>query len=238
MNPAPAVRCRVLELGCGNGSLLVHVAGWQPRELLGIDLGASVTSARANLARIGFGAGRVEQADLVTFRSPGFDVVYSIGVLHHLEDPHAGFRSVVANTAPGGAFHCWVYGWEGNALVRTLVDPLRRAANRAPWWLTKYGAATPLAVPFLLYARTVAALPASLAARLPLHAYCRWIARRRFAFFRHVAFDQLVAPRTIYLRRETLETWLAAEPEIDRGTTYIHRRNGNSWTFGGRRRRS
>jgi tRNA G46 methylase TrmB len=41
----------VLELGCGNGSLLVHMAGWRPRRLVGVDLGDSVVSARENLQR-------------------------------------------------------------------------------------------------------------------------------------------------------------------------------------------
>ncbi|HET7341044.1 MAG TPA: class I SAM-dependent methyltransferase [Methylomirabilota bacterium] len=225
---------RVLELGCGNGSLLVHLARWVPAELVGVDLGASVRSARANLA--GFARGRIEQADLVTFRERGFDLVCSIGVLHHLADPRAGFRAVVANTRPGGAFHCWVYAWEGNAVVRWLVEPLRRLACRLPWWLTKHAIAAPLALPFCLYAKTLAALPAALTSPLPLAAYCRWIARREFAFFRHVAFDQLVTPRTTYLRRATVETWLREEPAVDTPTVYVERRNGNSWKFGGRTR--
>lgn len=40
----------VLELGCGNGSLLVHSCHWQPRRIVGVDLGASVQTARRNVA--------------------------------------------------------------------------------------------------------------------------------------------------------------------------------------------
>lgn len=40
--------CTALEPGCGNGSLLFHVAGWDPAHVEGIDLGASVLSARCN----------------------------------------------------------------------------------------------------------------------------------------------------------------------------------------------
>src|SRR4030095_10533573 len=39
----------VLELGCGNGSLMVHVAEWLPAYLEGVDLGSSVLSARRNM---------------------------------------------------------------------------------------------------------------------------------------------------------------------------------------------
>ena len=235
--PADFAGRRVLEMGCGNGSLMVHVLGWSPARLDGIDLGASVDSARANLAASGAGNWNVQQEDLVTFAGPGHDVVYSIGVLHHLKEPRAGFESVVRNTRAGGRFHCWVYAREGNGLVIALVEPLRRLASRLPWWFTKYGRATPLVVPFFLYARVLAALPRwKWLAALPLYDYGLWIAPREFAFFRHVAFDQLVTPQTTYIDRATVERWLADDPSIEPGSGYVIMRNGNSWKFGGRKR--
>jgi SAM-dependent methyltransferase len=161
--------------------------------------------------------------------------VYSIGVLHHLKDPRLGFESVVRNTRPGGRFHCWVYAKEGNAVVIWLVDPIRRIAARLPWWFTKYGLATPLAVPYFVYAKLLAAFPRWPALRsLPLYEYSLWIAKREFAFFRHVAFDQLVTPQTVYIERATIEEWLKGNRRIVPGSTYIIMRNGNSWKFGGR----
>jgi SAM-dependent methyltransferase len=223
----------VLEMGCGNASLMVHVARWNPAKLVGIDLGGSVESARANLTASGAQRWSVERADLVSFDSPGFDVVYSIGVLHHLDAPEAGFDAVLRNTRPGGRFHCWVYAREGNGVVIALVDPLRRVASRLPWWLTKYGLAAPLAMPYFLYAKLLRAAPRWHWLRAaPLYDYSLWIAEREFAFFRHVAFDQLVTPRTVYIDRATLERWLA-KPAIEKGRSYVVMRNGNSWKFGG-----
>ncbi len=231
--------CDVLELGCGNGSLLVHTAAWHPRRLVGVDLGASVESARANLKRADAGNAEVVKGDLTEFTSDGFDIVYCIGVLHHLKEPQVGFRSVVRNTRTGGRFHCWVYAREGNGVVVALVDPIRKIAARLPWWFTKYALATPLAVPFFLYAKLLRAVikrsPNALR-NAPLRDYCLWIAPREFAFFRHVAFDQLVTPQTAYIRREEIERWLAANESIEPQSTYIVFRNGNSWKFGGRRR--
>jgi hypothetical protein len=130
-----------------------------------------------------------------------------------------------------------VYAREGNGLVIGLVDPLRRVASRLPWWVTKYGLATPLVFPYYLYAKLLAALPRARALRaLPLYDYSLWIAKRGFGFFRHVAFDQLVTPQTAYLDRATLERWLAETPAILPGSTYVMMRNGNSWKFGGRTR--
>src|SRR3989338_5441530 len=98
---------RVLELGCGSGSLMVHMASWKPAYLEGIDLGDSIVSAEKNLSEISFKNWKVVKNDLVTFQSSGFDLVYCIGVLHHLKNPKEGFDSVVRNTASGGKFHCW-----------------------------------------------------------------------------------------------------------------------------------
>lgn len=227
---------RVLELGCGGGSLLVHMAEWSPIELVGVDLGDSVESARRDLANAGASV-RIEQHDLTTFRAAErFDLVYCIGVLHHLKEPETGFESVLANTSDGGRFHCWVYAHEGNAVIRYVVDPIRKVASKLPWRVTKYLLATPLVAPYFVYAKTISRSDSPLFRRLPLYDYSCWIAQRGFGFFRHVAFDQLVTPQTAYLRRETVDRWLT-HPDVEPGSTYVMFRNGNSWKFGGRRRK-
>ena len=93
---------RVLELGCGNGSLLVHITRWNPGCLEGVDLGDSVKSAEKNLAATGFKIAKITKHDLATFESDGFDVVYCIGVMHHLKNPKEGFDAVLKNVKNGG----------------------------------------------------------------------------------------------------------------------------------------
>jgi len=224
----------VLELGCGNGSLLSHLPKWRPQFIEGVDLGGSISSCNRNMHETGFQSFNVTQADLIDFESDGFDVVYSIGVLHHLQEPQAGFRSVLRNTKPGGRFHCWVYAREGNGVIVYFVDPVRKLASKLPWWITKYFVATPLVIPFYLYAKVIS--KSSIFKKLPLHQYACWISNREFGFFRHVAFDQLVTPRTDYISKETIEMWLRESDDISADSTYIIFRNGNSWKFGGIRK--
>ena len=76
----------VLELGCGNGSLMLHLLDWNPKSLHGVDLGDSVRSAKENILLKEYSNCSVEKADLTEYRSKGYDLVYSIGVLHHLND--------------------------------------------------------------------------------------------------------------------------------------------------------
>lgn len=224
----------VLELGFGNGSLLVHTAAMGPSKLTGVELGDTIAQTERNLETVPHGAVDLRRGDLITADVGEQDVVYCIGVLHHLSDPSAGFDAVLRNTRPGGRFHCWVYAREGNAAVRWLVDPIRRIASRLPWWLTKYAIALPLVLPYFVWAKLVRRVPA-LARRMPLGEYTLWIAREPLAFFHHVAFDQLVTPRTVYLRRSEIEEWLR-DPRIDPASIYVIFRNGNSWKFGGRRK--
>lgn len=235
LTQADAVGGQVTELGCGNGSLLLHMAQWQPQSLTGIELGASIDAARRNLDHAGLKQISLHQADLVTYRGVPQDLTYCIGVLHHLKRPVDGFDSVLENTRPGGRFHCWVYAHEGNALVRLVVEPTRKLCSRMPWWFSKHIVATTLVAPYFVYAKLVARLPHRWAQALPLGLYSQWIAKRGFGFFRHVAFDQIVTPQTAYIRREEVAAWLA-NARIEPASTYIIMRNGNSWKFGGRRR--
>lgn len=222
----------VLELGCGNGSLIEHLVRWQPKEVVGVDLGDSVVSARKNLDQ--FKQVSIQQGDLTTYRGDHpFDLVYCIGVLHHLKEPQKGFNSVIENTVSGGNFHCWVYAKEGNLVVRLTVEPLRLVTSRLPWWFTKYLVATPLAFLFFLYAHCVKFFSfVPFVKKLPLAEYSLWIVKRNFLFFRHVAFDQLVTPQTRFITKSEIESWLKDERILSE-STYVIFRNGNSWKFGG-----
>ena len=225
----------VLEMGCGNGSLLVHIAGWKPLFLEGVDLGASVRSAIENMQSLDFKNWEITQADLTQHKNNTFDIVYCIGVLHHLKNPKDGLDAIISNTKKGGKFHCWVYAKEGNTFVIWVVDPIRKVVSKFPWWVTKYFVATPLSIPFYIYAKSLSLLKGiSFFTKFPLYEYSLWIAKRDFLFFRHVAFDQLVTPQTIYIDKKTIEEWMMSYENVDKENAYIIMRNGNSWKFGGR----
>ncbi len=98
----------VLDAGCGAGrymDVVARVGG----EVVGFDLSYSVDAARENLgARPNC---HFVQADALRlpFRSDAFDFVYSIGVLEHTPDTHAGFTSLLRTLKPGGEVSIFVY---------------------------------------------------------------------------------------------------------------------------------
>ncbi|MHB8293418.1 MAG: methyltransferase domain-containing protein [Acidimicrobiales bacterium] len=101
---APSVR--VLDVGCGPGSITVGLAARAPDgEVVGIDTAAKVLEE----ARSAPGAGdrpnlRFEQGDVYAlgFEDGSFDVVHAHQVLQHLSDPVAGLLEMKRVCRPGG----------------------------------------------------------------------------------------------------------------------------------------
>ena len=90
---------RVLDAGCGTGRHAHLAAQFGAREVVALDLSGAVEAARVNLRELD--NVHVLQGDLLrlpirpTDGGGGFDLIYAIGVLHHLPDPYAGFRALL-----------------------------------------------------------------------------------------------------------------------------------------------
>ena len=62
-----------------------------------------------------------------------FDVVFSIGVIHHLADPKAAVEQSVRAVKPGGILILWVYAREGNERLLRVLNPIRKGiTSRLP----------------------------------------------------------------------------------------------------------
>jgi SAM-dependent methyltransferase len=226
---------RVLDAGCGIGRHAYFAARYGADEVVALDLSDAVEAASTNLRE--FPNVRVIQGDLLRppFRTAadgdGFDLIYSIGVLHHLPDPASGFRSLIRYLRPGGTIAIWVYGYENNGLVRNVVEPFRRISTRVPPPLLR-GLAWPLGVAFHSAAKVVyRPLSGTRVGRaLPLSEYMSSVASFSFRQNYGIVFDQLAAPTAAYLKEAEVRDWFEQCQLVD---VRISHRHGNSWRASG-----
>ena len=225
----------VLEGGCGKGRHTRRVAGWGVKDVVAVDLSDAVEVAFA--ATRGIPNAHVIQADI--YHLPlrrVFDYAFSVGVLHHLPNPRAGFNSLVSKVKPGGHASAWVYGAENNAWIVRFVDPVRRTTSRMNHRLLFHAAKVPAAV---MYAATKliyrplnrTRLGAKLAQHLFYNDYLNYISRFNWRDQHLIVIDHLVAPTAFYLSREEFEEWWR---DVGATDVVIGWHNRNSWRGFGR----
>lgn len=97
----------VLDVGCGMGRFAEVATRWGAH-VVGIDLSLACEVAAENLSGR---AASIFQADV--FRLPfvdrSFDLIYSIGVLHHTPDCEQAVKSLPRLLKPGGRLAVWLY---------------------------------------------------------------------------------------------------------------------------------
>jgi trans-aconitate 2-methyltransferase len=126
---------RILDLGCGDGTITAEIAGRVPRGSgLGVDAShAMVTFARerfpaATHPNLAFRVGDAAQLDV----GDHFDVVVSFNCLHWVRDQAAALRGIRAALAPSGRTHLRLVS-EGSR--RSLEDVIEATLSRVPWAL-------------------------------------------------------------------------------------------------------
>jgi len=99
----------VLDAGCGMGRFSDVVARWGAQRVVGVDLSQSVEPAAMNLGA--YDSVAVLQADLraLPLEPASFDIVFSIGVLHHTPNTLESLTRLAQFVKPGGRLCVWVY---------------------------------------------------------------------------------------------------------------------------------
>lgn len=117
---------RFLDVGCGMGRNSYWPFKYGASSGVSIDLDDnSLESARntlRNIENIEIRKLSVYEIDYVD----EFDIVFSIGVIHHLSDPEKALASMVKATKNGGQVLIWVYGLENNEWIVNVFNPFRK----------------------------------------------------------------------------------------------------------------
>jgi SAM-dependent methyltransferase len=121
---------RVLDAGCGMGRF-GEVVQRYGGEYVGIDYSYAIDAAQANIGMLP--GVHLAQADLFSlpFADNTFDLVISLGVLHHTPDPRRAFACLAPLVKPGGSLSVTVYD-AGNKVYVMNTRFWRRFTTRLP----------------------------------------------------------------------------------------------------------
>jgi SAM-dependent methyltransferase len=128
--PAGAGRTlRILSAGCGTGQHALSLASfYRDCHVTAFDLSrSSLAHAQRMATKLAIPNVEFFHGDILEVAQLGrdFDVVESIGVIHHMADPEAGWRSLLGVLAPGGLLRL---GLSADVARREIVEARRRIA--------------------------------------------------------------------------------------------------------------
>lgn len=218
----------VLDAGCGFGRHAFFAARYGA-EVVALDSSEeAVASAQRNLR--GLVRSHVVQGDVhrPPLKPQIFDLVYSLGVLHHLDDPTAAFRALHDRVKPGGRLSVWAYG-PRQGLTRIATGALRGATREmSPEQLLRFSKLVASGLRMFSHTpyRVLGSVPvmSTVVTHLPVHDHARW----PFDVVVADVYDRLRIPVTHYFMGEELERWYAEAGYAD---IQVHRRVRNTESF-------
>lgn len=212
----------VLEVGSGSGRILRMLSRFCPKELIGVEPSKGIsriiqnTSDLKNLKLLNVTGAQFKVTDV--------DIIFSLGVIHHIKNPHETLVNIYDSLKPGGQFVCWVYGMENNRIyvfVRMLISRITRIMSDK--YLDKFcGVLQRVIVTYGVLSEK------HFSSRLPLSEYIQKVFTPCGATERkYIVFDQLNPAYAKYYTKKGIKSELENAGFID---VKLAHRHGYSWT--------
>jgi SAM-dependent methyltransferase len=206
-----------LDVGCGTGrnSYWPMMYGAAGGKAIDVDR-RSLAVARRNLAR--FPSVSVEEKSAYEIgETNSYDIVFSIGVIHHLEFPERAIGEMVRAAKRGGLLLIWVYGYENNEWIVRVFDPLRKALfSRLPIGLVHHLSLYPTMALWVTLRMGIG--------RIRYFDLLRGVA---FKHLRCIVFDQMLPKISHYWPRSKVEAMLRESGLADVRVAWV---NEMSWS--------
>ena len=181
-----------LDVGCGIGRNSYWPFSYDAKSSLSIDIDErTLAAARSNLAE--FEGACVENRSAYNIdESNRFDIAFSIGVIHHLDNPDAAIAEMFNAVKPGGKMLVWLYGYENNEWLIRYFNPVRK------FLFSKM----PLPLVFALSLPATALLWCFLKLGFGKTHYMNMIRTFSFRHLRAIVYDHMIPIIALYYKRE------------------------------------
>jgi len=217
----------VLDAGCGQGRFSYFSQRYGVQTVISFDLGEHVLISNRNLK--GMENVHVVQASIYNppFRAL-FDIIYSIGVIHHLPEPEKGFRTLYNLLKKDGKIFIWVYGYSKIIPVIKFFRKVTLGRSVKFNRFLGFFLAIPLYTMNLFY-NFLKNIPfcGRLAELIPFHMYHD----RGFSNMWTISFDKINSSIAVYYRRKDLQSWLDRLSDKKKGiiSERYPGKSGSSW---------
>jgi len=220
LKPGDIKNCEVSEIGSGAGRIVNMLLEAGAKHIIALEPSDAFQVLRRNI----WEPEKVTCLKITGDLLPAYgnlDYIFSIGVLHHIEDPAPVVDAAFKALRSGGHFIVWLYGKEGNRLYLALISPLRVFTKRLPHFILVFLVEI-MYWPLVLYMKFCHRL------RLPLRGYMLSVLEKMSPEKRRlIIYDQLNPSYAKYYTRQEAEKLLIDGKFRDVRT---HHRHGYSWT--------
>ena len=212
--------CRVAEIGSGSGRIVNMLLKAGAKHVIAVEPSNAYDVLGSNLEQ----PERVTCLKITGDQLPPYgdlDLVFSIGVLHHISDPHPVVEAASRALRPGGKFFVWLYGREGNQVYLSLLRPLRILTKHLPHFVLA-------ALVWIVYLPLMIYIKLCHHFELPVREYLLTVFEKMSPEKRRlIIYDQLNPAYAKYYTRDQAMKLLEEAHFINVG---IHHRHGYSWT--------
>lgn len=213
----------ILDAGCGMGRNTYFALKYGAKSVMGIDNDeGSVSAAQENVAEFENALINLKSIYELDYKDE-FDLVISIGVIHHLEYPELALKKLIGALRPGGVILIWVYSLEGNEWIEKLVSPIRKKITSKLPISFLHHLTYVLSIPFFIYLKIFNTQ----------NKYYQQISQFSFNHLHSIIFDQLLPEIAHYWTKKEACSLLK---QSDLREISIHKPpNGMGWTVIGKK---